>query len=62
VSTIHKSKGIEFDHVILANFGASHFLDDQTCRRLAYVALSRARQSIHIIVPTQTPSPLLPGQ
>jgi DNA helicase IV len=58
-STIHKSKGLEFDHVILANFGATHFKDDKTCRRLAYVALSRACKAIHIIVPARTPSPLL---
>jgi DNA helicase-2/ATP-dependent DNA helicase PcrA len=58
-STIHKSKGMEFDHVILANFGATHFSDDEACRRLAYVALSRACKSIHVIVPAKTPSPLL---
>lgn len=58
-STIHKSKGIEFDHVVLANLGAQHFPDDGNSRRLAYVALSRARRSIHIVVPAQTPSPLL---
>ena len=60
-STIHKSKGLEFDHVVLTNFGAKHFCGSEQSRRLAYVALSRARRSIHIVIPTRTPSPLLSG-
>jgi UvrD-like helicase C-terminal domain len=56
-STIHKAKGLEFDHVILV--GNEQFLDDLASRQVAYVALSRACESVHIIVPRKAPSPLL---
>lgn len=59
VSTIHKAKGLEYDNVLIANFSAAHFGNDEMSRRLAYVALSRARQSITILVPGNSPSPLL---
>jgi UvrD-like helicase family protein len=58
-STIHKAKGLEFDHVLISNFSAAHFGDDEMSRRLAYVALSRARHSITVLVPGDSPSPLL---
>ena len=46
VSTIHQTKGREFDHVFLA---LSRFpkMDDET-RRSIYVAVTRARQSLRI--------------
>lgn len=59
VSTVHKAKGLEYDHVLIGNFSASHFGDDEVSRRVAYVALSRARLSITILVPADQPSPLL---
>jgi hypothetical protein len=59
VSTIHKAKGLEFDNVMIANFSAAHFGDDEMSRRIAYVALSRARRSITLLVPGDSPSPLL---
>jgi AAA domain/UvrD-like helicase C-terminal domain len=59
VGTIHKAKGLEFDHVLIANFSAGHFPDDEMSRRVAYVALSRARRSITLLVPGESPSPLL---
>jgi DNA helicase-2/ATP-dependent DNA helicase PcrA len=59
VSTVHKAKGLEYDHVLIGNFSASHFGDDEMSRRVAYVALSRARRSITILVPADQPSPLL---
>ena len=59
VSTIHKAKGLEFDHVLVANFTAAHFGDDEMSRRIAYVALSRARRAITLLVPGESPSPLL---
>jgi superfamily I DNA/RNA helicase len=58
-STIHKAKGLEFDHVLISNFSAAHFGDDEMSRRIAYVALSRARHSITLLVPGDSPSPLL---
>lgn len=59
VGTIHKAKGLEYDHVLVANFSASHFAEERG-RRLAYVALSRARANVEILVPMLAPSPLLP--
>lgn len=59
ISTIHKAKGLEFDHVILPCCGRDSFADDESARRLLYVALSRARTSVHMIVPAEAPSPLL---
>lgn len=59
VYTIHASKGREFDHVVIAPCGAAQFPDEAAARRRLYVALSRARRSIHIIAPGDHPSPLL---
>ena len=59
VGTVHKAKGHEYDHVMIGNFSADHFPDTEDGHRLAYVALSRARKSIEIIVPERAPSPLL---
>jgi DNA helicase-2/ATP-dependent DNA helicase PcrA len=59
VSTIHKAKGLEFENVLIGNFSAAHFGDDELSRKLAYVALSRAQRAITILVPGNNPSPLL---
>jgi len=59
VSTIHKAKGLEFNHVLISNFSAGHFGDDEMSRRIAYVAISRARRSLSFLVPALGPSPLL---
>ena len=45
--------------MILTNFAAKHFSGDEQSRFRAYVALSRAKRSIHIVIPNRTPSPLL---
>lgn len=58
-STIHKAKGREFDHVVIALCCRSPFPDTIEARRLLYVALSRARRSIHILVSAREPSPLV---
>lgn len=60
VSTIHKAKGMEFDHVFVCPFSATHFPASEYGRRLTYVALSRAQRSIEILVPALGPSPLIP--
>jgi superfamily I DNA/RNA helicase len=60
-STIHRAKGEEFDHVILAHCSASPFPDTHDARRLLYVALTRARRSVLILASARAPSPLLPA-
>lgn len=57
VSTMHAAKGLEFDHVILADVNESIFrsfdVSDSEIgnknRRLLYTAMTRARQSLHIL-------------
>jgi len=60
VYTIHAAKGREFDHVVLAHCGARLFPDEPATRKLLYVALSRARLTVHVLAPSDAPSPLLP--
>ncbi|MDP3063545.1 MAG: UvrD-helicase domain-containing protein [Chloroflexota bacterium] len=59
VSTIHKAKGREFDHVVIVPCSGKSFNDTPDARQVLYVALSRAKQSITLIVPRENPSPLL---
>ena len=47
VSTIHQTKGREFDNVFLA-FSLFPKMDDETKRGI-YVAISRAKQNLHIV-------------
>lgn len=58
VSTIHKAKGQEYDHVIIVAVGASAFPDSVEGRQLLYTAISRARKSVTLVIPEQGPSPL----
>lgn len=61
VSTFHSSKGLEFDHVIIVNCvngitpyiksGNKAAVNMEEERRLFYVALTRARQSLSFISP-----------
>ena len=46
VSTIHKSKGWEFDHVVLLL--RDYYLNTDEARRLLYVGMTRARNSLTI--------------
>jgi DNA helicase-2/ATP-dependent DNA helicase PcrA len=59
VSTIYKVKGRAFDHIVIPYVGRISFPANALGRRLMYVALSRARQTITIIVPSANPSQLL---
>ena len=55
---IHKAKGLEFDAVALPYCAGAFFKDDLPSRRL-YVAISRAQNRIHFLIPENDPTPLL---
>lgn len=57
VMTIHKAKGLEMDNVIIYNPGQAFGKQDEHAR-LLYVALSRARKRLAIILTGQTPPAL----
>ncbi len=59
ITTIHKSKGHEFDHVVIAHCSSSPFPNTEEGRRLLYVGMSRARRSITVFASADAPSPLL---
>jgi len=61
VTTIHKSKGREFDHVIIPLATRSAFPDGAEARKLLYVAMTRSRRSIQILLPASGATPLLVG-
>ncbi len=58
VSTIHKAKGLECDHVLIISCDRNTFPDNSASRCLLYVALSRAKHSLSIVASRRTPSPL----
>ena len=59
ISTIHKAKGLECDSVIIMPCDARTFPDKLEARCLLYVALSRARSRLQLVVSRNSPSPLL---
>jgi superfamily I DNA/RNA helicase len=59
ISTIHKAKGLECDSVIIAPCDNKTFPDKPDSRCLLYVALSRAKKDLMLIVSRDNPSPLL---
>ncbi|HKO43728.1 MAG TPA: UvrD-helicase domain-containing protein [Pyrinomonadaceae bacterium] len=59
ISTVHKAKGLEKDRVLLVPCDRNHFAANEYKRRLLYVAVSRATESLAIVVPRESPSPLL---
>jgi AAA domain/UvrD-like helicase C-terminal domain len=58
ISTIHKAKGLETDHVAVIPCDARHFDDGFKARCLLYVAISRPKKSLTLVIPTVAPSPL----
>src|SRR3982751_179769 len=58
ISTIHKAKGLETDSVILLPCDRRTFPDKLEARCLLYVALSRAKQRLMLVVSRDNPSPL----
>ncbi len=59
ISTVHKSKGLETLNAILLPCDANNFANNEKNRCLLYVALSRASESLTLVVPQVNPSPLL---
>lgn len=56
--TAHRSKGLEFDHVVILNGGwksLSKGEDGEAPRRLFYVAMTRARRSLSIVTSGEHP-------
>lgn len=59
ISTIHKAKGLECDAVIVMPVDATTFPDKRDARCLLYVALSRAKKDLLLVISRSNPSPLL---
>jgi superfamily I DNA/RNA helicase len=72
LATAHATKGLEFDHVVVAGMEAGRFPSGRTVaeaedpvrateeeRRLAYVAWTRARRSLTLLFDPAVPSPFL---
>ncbi|HMM76016.1 MAG TPA: AAA family ATPase [Gammaproteobacteria bacterium] len=59
ISTIHKAKGLECDNALLIPCDKVHFPGTDAARCKLYVALSRARRSLTLVVSAASPSPLL---
>jgi DNA helicase-2/ATP-dependent DNA helicase PcrA len=57
VSTIHKAKGMEFDHVLVLPVDRYQYPQNAKAAKRLYVALSRARCSIHLVTSSDAPSP-----
>ncbi len=59
ISTIHKAKGLQCESVILMPCDASTFPDKPETRSLLYVALSRPKSRLVLVVSRNSRSPLL---
>ncbi len=59
LSTIHKSKGLEAENVVIFACDQTCFSNTQTKKNLLYVALSRATRNVTIVVSQNEPTPLL---
>lgn len=58
ISTIHKAKGLECESVIIMPCDAKTFPDKADTRCLLYVALSRAKTRLLLVISGANPSPL----
>jgi superfamily I DNA/RNA helicase len=59
VSTVHKVKGREFQHVLVPWLSAGQFADKLVDRHLLYVAMSRAMDTLTLVLPLSGPTPLV---
>ena len=58
LSSIHKAKGLECDHAMLMACDKVQFTSTLYAKSKMYVALSRAKKTLTLVVPTSNPSPL----
>lgn len=58
LSSIHKAKGLECDNVLLMACDKAQFTTTSYAKCKMYVALSRARNSLTLVIPDNNPSPL----
>ncbi|RYY23970.1 MAG: helicase [Sphingomonadales bacterium] len=58
ISTVHKAKGLEVANVLLMPCDATTFAGSEYKRCLLYVALTRATNSLTLVVSRERPSPL----
>lgn len=59
--TVHKAKGREYDAVVLPYLSETCFPANEEGARLLYVALTRATRELHLLFPSEEPSPLFAG-
>ncbi len=59
LSTIHKAKGLECDNAIIMACDGSHFSSSDYSIRKLYVALSRAKTQLTIVLSATNPTPLI---
>jgi DNA helicase-2/ATP-dependent DNA helicase PcrA len=59
ISIVHKAKGLECDAAVLMPCDRATFPDNAIARCLLYVALSRAKNRLMLVVSRNNPSPLL---
>ena len=59
ISTVHKAKGLECQDVVIVPCDSLRFADRDSARCALYVAISRATESLTLVVPIDDPSPLI---
>ena len=59
LSTVHKAKGLECDNAVIMACDGKHFSATEYSKRRLYVALSRARCNLTIVLSKVTPTPLI---
>ena len=57
LSTVHSAKGLEFDHVIILGNWPANPENEEEERRLYYVGMTRARQTLTLCTLENTPTP-----
>jgi hypothetical protein len=58
LSSIHKAKGLECDNAMIVGCEKAQFTGTLYARCRMYVALSRAKKSLTLVIPSTNPSPL----